>query len=162
MARHFGSQVFRPDFPVLHARRLCLQGVQLRDPQRFAGQICAQHMRTLARHGVGKDAATTTDIHHLQALQRHKPIDPVQPQGVDLVQGTEFPLLVPPAVRELGELREFGRVNISSRSHGVAFGKAKCGEKLQQKTRRSGFFELSGCLFGTDHFHFNAAVLGTA
>ena len=119
-------------------------------------------MRALTRHRVSQDSTAATNIHHLEALQRHKPIDPVQPQGVDLVQGAEFPLLVPPAVRELGELREFGRVNISSRSHGLAFGKAKCGEKLQQKTRRSGFFALRSSLFGANNFHFNATVLGTA
>jgi hypothetical protein len=138
MARHFSSQVFRPDFPVSHAWRLRLQGVQLRDPQRFGGQINTKNLRTLTRHGVGQDAATATNIHHLQALQRHKSIDPIQPQGVDLVQGAEFPLLVPPAVRELGELREFGRVNISRRSHGLAFDEAKLEKSCNKKPAEAG------------------------
>ena len=59
----------------------------------------AQHLRALTRHGVGQDATAATNIHHLEALQRHQSVNPVQPQGVDLVQWAELALLVPPAVR---------------------------------------------------------------
>jgi hypothetical protein len=41
-------------------------------------------------------------------------------------------------VRELGELREFGRVNISRRSHGLAFGEAKLEKSCNKKPAEAG------------------------
>ena len=49
-------------------------------------------------------AAAAADVKNLLALDGRNTINPVQPQRVDLVQGTKFSLHVPPAVSEVGKL----------------------------------------------------------
>jgi hypothetical protein len=58
------------DLAVGDTGRLGLQGMQLGHPQRLRRQIDPQHLRALARHGVGQDAAAAADIEHPLAGQR--------------------------------------------------------------------------------------------
>jgi hypothetical protein len=58
------------------------------------------------RHGLGQDAAAATHVEHALALERGELVDPLQAQGVDLVQWPELALRIPPAV---GEITEFGQ-----------------------------------------------------
>jgi hypothetical protein len=58
-------------------------------------------LRTLARHGIGQNAAATTHIQRFCARQWGQLGDPIQTQGVDLVQGPKLALWVPPAVGQI-------------------------------------------------------------
>jgi carbamoyl-phosphate synthase large subunit len=56
---------------------------------------------TLARHGVGQNAAAAAHIQRFCACQGRQFGDPVQTQRVDLVQGPKLALGVPPAVGQI-------------------------------------------------------------
>ena len=75
--------------------------MQLSHFEGFGGKVHAQHLRTLARHGIGQNATATTDVHHIQARQGHQAVDPLQAQRVDLVQGSKFAFRVPPTVGQI-------------------------------------------------------------
>ena len=91
--------------------------MQLRHPQRFGCQVDTQNLSPLTRHGIRQNAAATTYVQHLPALQRAQLRYPVQPQRVDLVQRPELAVLVPPAVGELGKLGQFGSIDVGAGSH---------------------------------------------
>ena len=113
-ARRLGGQRFGTHFAVAYARGFGFQRVQLRHAQSFGREIDAQHVGATARHGVGQDASAATHVQRGQPLHRAQRIDPLQTQGVDLVQGAEFAVLVPPAVGQLREFGQFGRVGIGA------------------------------------------------
>jgi len=39
-------------------------------------------------------------------------MNPLQSQWIDLMQGTKFALRIPPAVGQIGEFGQFGRINV--------------------------------------------------
>src|SRR5690606_36638179 len=49
--------------------------------------------------------------------QRRQAVDPAQAQRIDLVQGPEFAVGIPPAMGQFGELGQLGRVGIDVRVH---------------------------------------------
>ena len=106
------GQGFHAHFAVGDARGLCFQCVQLGHAQGLGGQVDAQHLRTSAGHGVGQDAPAAAHVEHTFAVQWCQAVDPVQPQGVDFMQGAELAFRVPPAVRQIGELGQFGRIDV--------------------------------------------------
>jgi hypothetical protein len=99
--------------------------VQLRDLQRFVGEIDARYLRAARGHGFSKDAAAAADIENFFSLQRCDAVDMIQPQRVDFVQGAEFALWVPPAVREFAEFFQFGRIDVGVMMV-ISFSGARC------------------------------------
>ena len=59
-----------------------------------------------------EDAAAAADVEHALARERREAVDPGEAQRIELVQRPELALRVPPAVRELAELRELGRIGV--------------------------------------------------
>jgi hypothetical protein len=78
--------------------------MQLGDAQCLGGQVNPQRIRTLAGKRIGQDAATAAQVQCFEASHRCDAVDPLQAQGVDLVQGAKLAVLVPPAVGKLGKL----------------------------------------------------------
>jgi hypothetical protein len=91
-------------------------GVQLCDLQGLVSQVNAEHMGAPARHRFGQDATAASDVHHVLALDARELVDPVQAQGVDLVQGSEFAVRIPPFVGQVAEFGEF--LGVGVRCHG--------------------------------------------
>ena len=58
-------------------------------------------------------------------------INPAQSQGVDFVQGLEFGRGIPPAVREVAEFLQFGRVGVGIHGLGLDVDRAK--PQLEQR-----------------------------
>src|SRR6185436_891910 len=87
-----------------------LEQVQLRDPEGFFRKVDAGHIGAEARHRLAQDSAAAADVEHALAGEMRQAVDPAQAQWIELVQRPEFALRVPPAVRELAEFRELGRV----------------------------------------------------
>jgi len=61
---------------------------------------------------LGVQAAATADVEHTLAGQADGVVDPVQAQGVDIVQRLEFAVRIPPAVGEFSKFVEFGLVGV--------------------------------------------------
>ena len=101
---------------VVH-RQPALEQVQLGDLEGALRQIDAGDHRALARRGLGEDAAAAADVEHRLAGELRDAVDPRQAQRVDLVQRTEFAGRVPPAVRELAELLQLGRIGVQRTFH---------------------------------------------
>jgi hypothetical protein len=72
--------------------------VKLRHPQRFGGQVDAQHLSPFARHRVGQNAAAATNVEHPFPLEWHQIINPSKTQRIDLMQGSKLTLGIPPAM----------------------------------------------------------------
>ncbi|MCY1416123.1 hypothetical protein D9M71_316240 [compost metagenome] len=113
---HFLGQGFGGDLPVFdaHAR---LQLMQLRHGQGRFAHVDAGDGGAALGHGFAEDAAATADVEHLLAGQLDALIDPVDPQGVDVVQGLEFAFAVPPAMGQGFEFGDFGVVDVA---HGLS------------------------------------------
>ena len=94
-----------------------LQTVKLRHFECGVGKIDAGHAPSALNHAFGEDTAAAADIDHTLAFEWNKPIDPVQAQRVDLVQGAEFAFRVPPLVGQVGKLREFLGVGVDHGRH---------------------------------------------
>mmetsp|Transcript_70446 Transcript_70446/g.165985 ORF Transcript_70446/g.165985 Transcript_70446/m.165985 type:complete len:339 (+) Transcript_70446:1508-2524(+) len=108
----FLGQLFHRDLAVFDADSAGLQRMQFSNPQGLGRQVDAQDLGTGACHCIAEDATTAADIDHALARQRTALFDPRQPQWVDLVQGLEVALWVPPAVGQLAEFGEFLRVGV--------------------------------------------------
>ena len=67
---HFLRQRLDADLAIFNAWRLRFQRVQARHAQGLGRQVNACHVGTLASHGVGQNAATTTHVEHAQTFQR--------------------------------------------------------------------------------------------
>src|SRR6266850_2248243 len=107
-------------------RRLALQQVELGNAQRFFREVDARDPGPAVRHRLGEDAAAAAHVEHALAAEARAAVDPVEAQRVDVVQGAELAVRVPPAVRELAEFLQLCRVGVH-RNH--------CPKK---KPRRSG------------------------
>ena len=75
----------------------------------------ASPIETIKRKKFGKDAAATSHVQRLFAGQADHRVNVIKPQGIDFVQGFEFAGRVPPAMRQLAEFVQFGRVNVNHR-----------------------------------------------
>ena len=115
-----GRQVFDGNFFVL-GRNAAFEGVQPRHLQGLVGQVHAQGAgRAAAGQGLGEDAAAAAHVHDVQAREAATGLldDPAQPQRVDVVQGLEFAVGVPPARGENLELVQFGLVDVGAAGRG--------------------------------------------
>jgi hypothetical protein len=86
--------------------------VQTGHTQRLVGEIDAGHRRASFAHPFGKQAAAATDVKHALAGELALAVDPVQAQGIDVVQRLEVAARIPPAMRKLAEFLEFALVGI--------------------------------------------------
>jgi len=105
-------QVLNGDLLVGDVLGTRLHRMQFGHAQRFRRQVDTQHVRSLARHRIGQDAAAATDVQRRLALQAAEAVDPVQSQGIDLVKRLEFTFGIPPAVGQLAELLELFCIDI--------------------------------------------------
>jgi hypothetical protein len=71
--------------------------MELRNLKWFFSKINAFDLRAKLGHAFSQDATAAAHIKNLTASQLGKPINPIKPQGVDLVQGTKLAVGVPPA-----------------------------------------------------------------
>src|SRR5690348_158024 len=92
--------------------RLALQQMKFGYAQRFFGKVDAGDACAARRHRLGEDAAAAADIEHARARELGAARDPVEPERIDVVQRPELALRIPPAVRELAELRELCRIDV--------------------------------------------------
>ena len=91
-------------------RLAAFEQMQLRDLERFFRKVDSRHRCAQPRHRFREDAAAAADVEHALAGQLRQPVDPGEAQRVEIVQRAELALRIPPAVRELAEFRELGRV----------------------------------------------------
>ena len=71
--------------------------MQFRDRQRRFTHIDTGHTGAKCGHALCQYAATTTDVEYGTAFELHAFIDPLKTQRIDIVQGFELALGVPPA-----------------------------------------------------------------
>ena len=118
LAGLFARQIFGGDQAVIHFLP-AFQQMQLRDLERFFGEVDTGYISTAHRHAFRQNAAAATDIEHAFALDADQFVDVIQAQRVDLVQGFEFAVRIPPACGQRTELGEFGRIDVwvGLRSH---------------------------------------------
>src|SRR3970040_1465757 len=90
--------------------------MKLGDAQRLLREVDAGDARAAARHGLRKDPAAAADIEHLLPRELRMAVDPLQAQGIDIVQRLEFARRVPPAGRAVVELADFRLVDVRHRS----------------------------------------------
>ena len=108
------GQVFDGDLFIL-GRGTAFQGVQSGHLQRLVGQVHAQRGGSACLgQGFGEDAAAAAHVHHVEAGQAAAGLldNPFQAQRVDVVQGLELAVGVPPPRGERLELVEFGLVDV--------------------------------------------------
>ena len=97
----FSRNQFIPD---LHA---AFQAMQVGNLQCLFRQVNSRDVSALARHGLGKDATTATDVENGLASQRGNAVDPFQAQWIDFMQRAEFGRRIPPTMSEVTEFLEF-------------------------------------------------------
>ena len=83
------------DFAVLNTHT-AFQSVQLSDVQWLGTQINAGYVGATLSHAFAENAAPTADIQHFLTGQRTMAVDVVGTQRVNVVQGFEFALAIPP------------------------------------------------------------------
>ena len=137
-ADHFVVRIAMRDF-----QSMCSIG----DLQRLFGQVDALDARAQLRHRFGQDAAAAADVEHRLPFNAAMRVDPVQAQGIDLVQRLEFAARVPPAVGQFAEFcSSCGRHSWVNDTL-IAF---RCPSALHavvaqiKKPRASGAFQRSG------------------
>ncbi len=113
--RRFG-QCFDRDLPVFH-RQAGLDGVQPCDGERFRREVDPEYPGTPARHAFGQQAAPATDVEDLPARETGTRLDVVEPGGIEVVQGPEFAVRVPPARRRRVEFRDLRGVDVRAVLH---------------------------------------------
>ena len=91
------------------------QAMQVGYAQRFAGEVDAFGLGPEFGHRFGEDAAAAADVEHFLARKLGMAVDPLEPDRVQVVQGFEFGLRIPPAMREFTEFLQFMRVGIGHR-----------------------------------------------
>ena len=101
-----------------------LQQVQLRHLEGLVGQIDPGHLGAARGHALRQDAAAAAHVQHTLACQGAVPVDPVEPQRIDLVQRPELAVGIPPAVRELAEFLQLLRIDVERLAH--ACGVMRC------------------------------------
>ena len=116
LAGHLGCQLFGGDTAVFH-RDAGFQLVQLGHCQRRFAHVDAGDGGAALGHGFAEDAAAAADVQHALAGEVDALVDPVDPQGVDVVQGLELAFAVPPAVGEGLELGDFGVIDVAHGEH---------------------------------------------
>jgi hypothetical protein len=98
-------------FFVAH-RKLAFVQMKLGDAKRPLGSIDTGDFGAAARERFREDAAAAADVEHPCAGEGHVLRDPLQAQRIDVVQRPKFALRIPPAVRKLVELLDFGRIDV--------------------------------------------------
>ncbi len=109
--RTLRGQVLHRDSTIAHLDT-GLQGVQLRDLQRPLPHVDAGDPRPAHGHTLGQNAAAAPDIQDFLAGEPRRPVDVVQPQGIDVMQGLELTVGIPPTAGQFLELADLGVIDI--------------------------------------------------
>ncbi len=118
--RLFGGQGFDRNLAVVEVAHALLFGMQASDGQRGLAHVDAEHAGATSRHAFRQDASAAADIHDALAGEADTLVDPVQAQGVNVMQGLEFGGLVPPFGGQGFELGDFGRIDVGAGMAGRA------------------------------------------
>ena len=94
-----------------------LRGMADGDLDRGLPRVDAGDPRPAALHRFGEEAAPAAYVNHGAAAERRPFVDEVEPRGIDVVQGAEVALRVPPAGRDSLEAVELARVDVRPRLH---------------------------------------------
>jgi hypothetical protein len=107
LRRLLDGQILHRDLAIADAGDAGLHGVQLRDLERAAGKVDAEHLGALpAIASARMPPPQPTSSARLPRSPREA-VDPVESQRIDLVQRAELALRVPPAVGQFAEFGEF-------------------------------------------------------
>ncbi len=90
-----------------------------RNGERLFAEIYAGGVRAQTRHRFGENPAAAANVQDRLAGELGFAIDVVQAQRIDLVQGTKLAARIPPAVSELAELGDLGRVDVDGHTVGA-------------------------------------------
>ncbi|MNM52751.1 hypothetical protein D3C81_638390 [compost metagenome] len=94
------------------------QGVQAGDPEGLLAHVDAGHLGAASGHALGEDAATAADVEHALAKQTAALLgDPVKAHRIDLMQGFELALHVPPAGGDGFKFGDFCQIDIGITVH---------------------------------------------
>ena len=86
--------------------------MQAGDCQWLLGHVQAGGSCAGCCHRFGQDAATTTDIENLAAVEIRELSNPVEPQRVYLMEWPKFSVRIPPARRQRIKLGDFGCIDV--------------------------------------------------
>ena len=114
--RLFEREILGADLSVCDLEA-AFEQVQLRDLERLVGKIDSGDARSARSHAFGKNAAAAAHVEHAPAVERGMRVDPIDAQRIDVVQRFEFAVGIPPAVRELAEFLDLGRIDVDA--HGL-------------------------------------------
>ena len=89
-----------------------LDGMQLRDGQRAPGHVDAGDLRTEPGQALRQDAAAAADVRHPRPRESAALLEVRHAHRVDVVQGLEVPVRIPPAMRQRLELRDLAVVDV--------------------------------------------------
>jgi hypothetical protein len=94
--------------------------MQARNGQRCLSHIGAGNFGTACCHAFTQNSAAAAYIKYALSGKRAAGVDKVEPERIDVVQGLEFTLLVPPARRQFFELSDLDWINVGFYiAHGV-------------------------------------------
>ena len=119
------GEVFGGDVAVIDLLA-ALEEVQPGDAEGFLGEVDAGDLGAPGGHRFGKNAAAAADVDHLLASDAGVVVDPVEAQGVDLVERFELGFGVPPAVGEVTEFLQFGGIGVHEAASGVEWAGCDC------------------------------------
>ena len=108
------GEFLRRGLQVIH-RDPGLNLVQAGDCQRPLGHVDSGNGCSGVGHGFGEDATPTADIHNAPAGELGALSNPVETQGIDLVQRAEIALRIPPARCQRIELGDLGLVDVAAK-----------------------------------------------
>ncbi len=110
-ARHLACEVFGRNLAVIDPESRFVE-MQARYAKRLFREVDAGDDGAATGHGFSQDAAAAADIEDMFAQQAGVTVDPFQAQRIDVVQGAEFGVRIPPAVGQIAEFGEFLRVYV--------------------------------------------------
>jgi hypothetical protein len=139
--------------------------MQARDGQGLFRQVDAGDLRSQRGHALAQQAAATADVDHALALELRMCVDPCHAGRIDVVQGTEFGVRIPPAMGDFPELVEFLLVGVGGCVHHdaplrarLSYGPGGRGDMAKKSPAGQGFFRSQAGLLGADDFDVDATV----
>ena len=113
--RRYG-ECFHRDFAVFD-RETRLLGMQPCDGKGLGSEVDAEHPGATARHALGQEAAATADVGDPTSGETGACVDVIEPGGIEVVQGAELAVRIPPAWRRRVEFRDLGGVDVGAVLH---------------------------------------------
>ena len=106
---------------------------------RFRRKVNTGHPGASPRHALGQESAPATDVEHAMSCKPGTRFDVIEPRGIEVMQGPELAVWVPPARRRRVKFGDLGRVDIQAVLHpgsirGVVKFTASLGRKKTTKS----------------------------